>query len=622
MWEILGGIDSGISLAKQLYELINDFKEAPENARAHLLNSQLSSIRLDLLRSIAQRAEFKIKLRKDHKEAQVAAAVRALNADLQHAKECLENKAPNAVTSRILWATWTGRGVGKLFSDIESRFSVLQSLFELVHWVPSLASLDKQDFTILSHYPEYKYLLSTAMTQYCVRADLVAPDNSNLRGNRTEINVLVESFRPTSEPENTSNEKQYKDARKLGKEVAERLWWTRADGNAAEVPYRTGVLPCIGHDEFRVVFLLPSNLEKMLKDLEPQTLTECIMSSPRVVVSLETRFSLALQLAEAVYNIHLAGLAHRSIRSSLILFLRPGQETNAGDLRRAPPSQPQSRNPNEEPPTGALRRLSRRLTGKKDKEASKVADKAPKRTPSMTSMAKGEKPRPLERVRSMIRLRRGASGGDNDVDRTDKATDDQGQHGGNFSPSGDSKITPRPGKIPPGFGSLYLTGWSRSNQCGRIQSPPTPRRTRDIYMHHTLQEKTAFYMGHDIYSLGVCLVEIGMWGVFAYKDKSTRREEFGPLASLADVQSSGVDLETVKNRIGDFASRELPAAMGEGFAELVKTCLTCLDAGGAWGGVGPDKFCERFRKDVLLPLRSIVAGFSSWHSETTASGMQ
>lgn len=39
-------------------------------------------------------------------------------------------------------------------------------------WVPSLASLDKQHFTITSDYEEYKYLTSTAMNQYCVRADL------------------------------------------------------------------------------------------------------------------------------------------------------------------------------------------------------------------------------------------------------------------------------------------------------------------------------------------------------------------------------------------------------------------------------------------------------------------
>lgn len=383
------------------------------------------------------------------------------------------------------------------------------------------------------------------------------------------------------------------------------------DGDAAEVPYQTGVLPCIGHDEFRVVFLLPSNLEvEDLKDLKPQTLTDCILSSPRVV-SLETRFSLALQLAEAVCKIHLAGLAHRSIRSSLILFPRPGQESNADDPRRAPPS----RNPNGEPPTGIVRRLTRRLTSKKDKEVPEVPDKAPKRTPSMTSMKKGNSSA-RKRVRSMVGLRRRVSGEDHDLDLSDKTTDDQGIL------AGTSILTPRSGKIPPGFGSLYLTGWSRANHCGRSHNPRTPRRSRDIYMHHTLQKKTAFYMGHDIYSLGVCLVEIGMWDVFSYKDASTRREEYGPLASLADVQSRGVDLETVKQRIGDLASKELPAAMGKGFAELVKSCLTCLDLGGPWGGIGHEKLPERFRNDVLLPLRSIVAGFRSWRLETTGSGPQ
>ena len=119
-------------------------------------------------------------------------------------------------------------------------------------------------------------------------------------------------------------------------------------------------------------------------------------------------------------------------------------------------------------------------------------------------------------------------------------------------------------------------------------------------------------MGHDIYSLGVCLVEVGMWDLFVHKEAPTQSATtYGQLASRADVQSSGVDLETVKKRIVDLASKELPATMGEGYAKLVNTCLTCLDPSGPWKGVGHENYRERFRNDVLLPLRSIVAGFSS-----------
>lgn len=615
MTDILGAVDSCISLAKQLYKLVDDFREAPGNARAHLLNSQLGNMRLDLLRNLVEQTERSL----DHVQRNlVATAVNGLVQDLDNAILYLEDKAPDDLVSRMQWAMWSGKGVTKLFDDIESRFSVLQSLFDLARQHPSLASLDKNHFNIVSEYPEYKYVTCALGSSYCVEADLIAPDRSNLNRARPRMNVFVESYRTTSDPEDKNYEKRYKEARTLAQFVAERLWWTRVSSNAAEVPHQTGVLPCIGYDEFRVVFLLPSNLEADFKEFSPQTLRDCIMNTVRV--SLETRFSLALQLAEAVFKIHLAGLAHRSIRSNFILFLKPKKETNAGGTGAArgddaPRPAAPFRNHDENPRPGITNRFTRVFTSKEDRP---TPGKPLRRNPSMTSMRK-DKANLFKRM-----LGKGASEG-KDLDLLDKATADQAQGVSPSSrasrPLGASATTPRCGKIPPGFGSLYLTSWTSAHHTGFNHNPRSEKRSRDIYMHPALRSKTAFYMGHDIYSLGVCLVEVGMWDLFVRKE-SSQNAKYGHLASLADVQGSGVGLEMVKNRIEDLASRELPGAMGEGYAALVNTCLTCLDPDGPWKDVGHENYRERFRNDVLLPLRSIVAGFSSWRLETTASGTQ
>lgn len=614
MMDILGPIDSCISLAKQLYKLVDDFREAPGNARAYLFNSQLGNMRLDLLRHLVEQTERSL----DHTQRTlVATAVRGLVRDLANAIMYLEDKAPDDLVSRMQWAMWSGKGVTKLFDDIESRFSVLQSLFDLARQHPKLASLDKNHFNIVSDYPDYKYVTCALGSSYCVEADLIAPDRSNLNRARPRVNVFVESYRTTSDTEDKNYEKRYEEARALAQFVAERLWWTNVDSNAAEVPYQTGVLPCIGYNEFRVAFLLPSNLEADFKELSLQTLRDCIINNT-TRVSVETRLSLALQLVEAVFKIHLAGLAHRSIRSNFILFLKPKKETDAGGTAAtrggdAPRPAAPSRNHDENPRPGITERFTRVFTSKEDKP---TPGKPLRRNPSMTSMRK-DKANLFKRM-----LGKGTSEG-KDLDLLDKATADQAQGVSPSSralrPPSNSAMTPRCGKIPPGFGSLYLTSWTSSHHTGSNHDPRTEKRSRDIYMHPALRSKTAFYMGHDIYSLGVCLVEVGMWDLFVRKE-SSQNAKYGRLASLADVQGSGVGLETVKKRIEDYARRELPGAMGEGYASLVNKCLTCLDSDGPWKGEGHENYRERFRNEILLPLRSIVAGFSSWRSETTASG--
>jgi hypothetical protein len=87
-------------------------------------------------------------------------------------------------------------------------------------------------------------------------------------------------------------------------------------------------------------------------------------------------------------------------------------------------------------------------------------------------------------------------------------------------------------------------------------------------------------MQHDIYSLGVCLLEIGLWRSFVVQDDGG---EFvpspallssapGPISDVERVQGDGL-----KDQLVALASSELPKWMGTSYSEIVRTCLTCLD---------------------------------------------
>ncbi|KAI1179946.1 hypothetical protein F4777DRAFT_599874 [Nemania sp. FL0916] len=91
-----------------------------------------------------------------------------------------------------------------------------------------------------------------------------------------------------------------------------------------------------------------------------------------------------------------------------------------------------------------------------------------------------------------------------------------------------------------------------------------------------------FIMQHDIYSLGVCLLELGLWQSFI---------EYNPLgenptlsASLREAssvpsteKSTQLILQPVKKKLMELTREQLPKYMGTQYSKIVETCLTCLD---------------------------------------------
>ncbi|KAK5115762.1 hypothetical protein LTR62_000851 [Meristemomyces frigidus] len=86
-----------------------------------------------------------------------------------------------------------------------------------------------------------------------------------------------------------------------------------------------------------------------------------------------------------------------------------------------------------------------------------------------------------------------------------------------------------------------------------------------------------YNIGHDTYSLGVCLLEIGLWQSFVQYDAKgvvdSTGEELGPRAR----EFQRARPHALKDHLVELARRRLPQAMGIVYAGVVHECLTCLD---------------------------------------------
>ena len=134
------------------------------------------------------------------------------------------------------------------------------------------------------------------------------------------------------------------------------------------------------------------------------------------------------------------------------------------------------------------------------------------------------------------------------------------------------------------LGSTFLLGFEKV----RMEEGPTmltgdANWEKNLYRHPQRQGfklQDRYIMQHDIYSLGVCLLEIGLWTSFveyAHPNSNpakSQRYNFG--VEAIDIASRP---ELVKKKLLDLARDNLPEKMGPKYSRIVETCLTCLDEG-------------------------------------------
>lgn len=181
------------------------------------------------------------------------------------------------------------------------------------------------------------------------------------------------------------------------------------------------------------------------------------------------------------------------------------------------------------------------------------------------------------------------------------------------------------------LGTPYLAGFSRA----RLDYSKTNRWTfsedlKEKIYHHPRHRHNAgrppYDMEDDIYSLGVCLFEIGMWrSMFRWEwneqkgegeyvtDESWMSELFQfdlgidtddtidpeTGAYLEEITENNLRADIMKRTV----SRMLPLKMGKTYTEVVLNCLTFQDGRRAKEKIDREKSAEKFVKIVLAKLR-------------------
>lgn len=134
------------------------------------------------------------------------------------------------------------------------------------------------------------------------------------------------------------------------------------------------------------------------------------------------------------------------------------------------------------------------------------------------------------------------------------------------------------------LGDTFLVGFERFRFAdGRTYMSGDSFWEKNLYRHpgrQGLHPEEFYLMQHDIYSVGVVLLEIGLWSSFvAYsEDKNTLTP--GPellishLIESTDRRKAAAEIKTI---LVGLARSRLPELMGRIYTEIVVTCLTCLD---------------------------------------------
>ncbi|KAF1821465.1 uncharacterized protein K489DRAFT_395180 [Dissoconium aciculare CBS 342.82] len=132
------------------------------------------------------------------------------------------------------------------------------------------------------------------------------------------------------------------------------------------------------------------------------------------------------------------------------------------------------------------------------------------------------------------------------------------------------------------LGSFFLIGFEQVRSAeGMTYFRGDADWERNIYRHPSRQglnpgEKHC--MQHDIYSLGVCLLEIGLWESFLlYPEAGKQARPNAELLRVPVQKLQSASPERIKHLLVQLAKRELPGRMGELYEQVVLNCLTCLD---------------------------------------------
>lgn len=150
-------------------------------------------------------------------------------------------------------------------------------------------------------------------------------------------------------------------------------------------------------------------------------------------------------------------------------------------------------------------------------------------------------------------------------------------------------------RYPRYFGRPYLLGFDQLRRDGPHSNRVSDGEwQKDIYRHPTrqgLDPQKVYSMRHDIYSLGVVLLEVSLWNSFVLWDATQNvyisSEHSCKLLEKGFTKTPGRNFKSpkdIQSVLLKTAERQVRLSMGDKFASIVIDCLTCVDGNllGPW----------------------------------------
>ncbi|KAL8969277.1 MAG: hypothetical protein Q9183_002075 [Haloplaca sp. 2 TL-2023] len=128
----------------------------------------------------------------------------------------------------------------------------------------------------------------------------------------------------------------------------------------------------------------------------------------------------------------------------------------------------------------------------------------------------------------------------------------------------------------------FLVGFERSRPEGANTSLTGDMVwERNLYRHPSRQgirPEEIYVMQHDVYSLGVCLLEIGIWQSLVIPGEPARPGKLLRIDEQLRMSNQLKAAKEIKSILIAMAKSLLPSLMGLSYTDIVLSCLTCLDA--------------------------------------------
>ncbi|KAE8376946.1 hypothetical protein BDV26DRAFT_264578 [Aspergillus bertholletiae] len=132
------------------------------------------------------------------------------------------------------------------------------------------------------------------------------------------------------------------------------------------------------------------------------------------------------------------------------------------------------------------------------------------------------------------------------------------------------------------IGPSFLIGFERIRKAdGPTESVGDLEWEKNLYRHPVRQglvPEEFFLMQHDIYSLGVCLLEVALWHSFVQINGgvSVPSSEL-PISDALEDKDRRRGAFAIKRQLVAIAKDQLPQLVGDTYTALVTACLCCLD---------------------------------------------